>query len=452
MRKIRAWAGAILAGAIGAGMVTLGAGASPAAADHSNLDAPAALVASAPGSGQLVVDWTNEVLQIVKTPGLQPATVHPTRSFAIVDAAIEDAVVSTTHEGNPYLFTVKSHAPARPDAAAAQAAHDTLAALYPSTTSQLDQLLSSELAAIPGGPAKDGGIRVGHTVAQTLLALRANDGSAVIPPAFVAGTQPGNYRPTPTSFAAPQFTNWDTVTPFVLNAANQFRPGPPPALTSQAYADAINEVQNLGQDTSTTRTADETQAAQFWNPPIWNTWNEITASLVTQQRIGLERTAQIFSDLNLTFADTAIAFYDAKYTYQLWRPVTAIRLADTDGNPATIGNPTWNPLVPTAADPSYPGAHSAISEAAAAVLSAFFEPNTHLTVSSDALPGITRSFDGFQAAANEAGLSRIFAGVHTHIDHATGQDLGRNVARFVLERSGTEGSRLGESDGASQAR
>jgi hypothetical protein len=452
MRKGRAWAGAILAGAIGAGLVTLGAGASPVAADHSNLAASTAVVASAPGSGQLVVDWTNEVLQIVKTPGLQPATVHPTRTFAIVDAAIEDAVVSTTHEGQPYIFTVKSHGPARPDAAAAQAAHDTLAALYPTTTSQLDQLLSSELAAIPGGPSKDGGIRIGHRVAQILLALRANDGSAVTPPAFVAGTQPGNYRPTPTNFAAPQFTNWSTVTPFVLDAASQFRPGAPPALTSPAYADAINEVQNLGQDTSTTRTADETQAAKFWNPPIWNTWNEITSALVTQQRIGLERTAQIFSDLNLTFADTTIAFYDAKYTYQLWRPITAIRLADTDGNPATIGNPTWNPLVPTAADPSYPGAHSAISEAAATVLSAFFQPNTHLTVSSDALPGTTRSFDGFQAAANEAGLSRNFAGVHTRIDHAAGQDLGRNVAIFVLDRSGTEGFGHGESDGASLAR
>jgi membrane-associated phospholipid phosphatase len=438
MRKVKARAGAILAGAIGAGALTLSAGASPPAADHLNLTASAALVASAPGSGQLVVDWTNEVLQIVKTPGLQPATVHPTRSFAIVDAAIEDAVVSTTHEGQPYLFTVKSHGSARPDAAAAQAAHDTLAVLYPTTTSQLDQLLSSELAAIPGGLAKDRGIRVGHTVAQILLAQRANDGSAVIPPAFVPGTQPGNYRPTPPSFAAPQFTNWGTVKPFVLNAGDQFRPGPPPTVTSQAYADAINEVQSLGQDTSTTRTADETEAAKFWNPPIWNTWNEITSSLVTQQRTGLALTAQIFSDLNLTFADTAIAFYDAKYTYQLWRPITAIRLADTDGNPATIGNPTWNPLVPTAADPSYPGAHSAISEAAATVLSAFFEPNTHLKVSSDALPGTTRSFDGFQAAANEAGLSRIFAGVHTRIDHAAGQDLGRNVATFELEQLDTE--------------
>src|SRR6202035_1832118 len=198
-----------------------------------------------------------------------------------------------------------------------------LLALYPSMKTQVDQVLNSELASIPAGPGKDEGTRVGHTVAQILVALRANDGSATPPPPFVAGTQPGNYRSTPPNFPTPAFTAWGSVTPFVLKAGNQFRPGPPPALTSSAYASALNEVKSLGQDVSTTRTADETQVAKFWAPPIWNTWNEIASTLVTQQRTDLERTAQIFSNLNLTLADTAIAFYDAKYTYQLWRPITA---------------------------------------------------------------------------------------------------------------------------------
>jgi len=434
MRKFKVAAGAILASAIGVGVVTTTAGAAPSGTDRVDAVGSAAQQATAPGSGQLVVDWTNELLQIQKTPGAQPATVHPTRSLAILDAAIEDAVVSTTHEGQPYLFTVVSPRSARADAAAAQAAHDTLAVLYPSAKSQVDQLLASELAAIPGDPGKSGGTQVGHTVAQILLGLRAGDGSGVTPPPFVPGIQPGNYRPTPPAFAAAQFTNWGSVEPFVLNTPDQFRPAAPPSLTSAAYATALNEVQSLGQDVSATRTADETQAAKFWNPPIWTTWNEITANLVTEQQTSLEKAAQVFADLNLTFADTAIAFYDAKYTYQLWRPVTAIRLAASDGNPATVANPTWTPLVGTAADPSYPGAHSAISEAGAIVLSAFFEPDTHLTVSSDALPGVTRSFDGFQAAADEAGLSRIFAGVHTRVDHVAGQELGQDVARFVLAR------------------
>jgi membrane-associated phospholipid phosphatase len=202
-------------------------------------------------------------------------------------------------------------------------------------------------------------------------------------------------------------------------------------------------VKSLGQDVSTTRTADETQVAKFWAPPIWNTWNEIASTVVTQQHTNLERTTQIFSNLNLALADTTIALYDAKYTYQLWRPITAIRLAATDGNPATVADPNWSSLVTTAADPSYPGAHSAISEAAATVLSSFFEPDTHLTVSSDALAGVTRSFDGFQAAATEAGLSRIFAGVHTRIDHVAGLELGRDTARFVLGQAESEEFGLG---------
>jgi membrane-associated phospholipid phosphatase len=363
-------------------------------------------------------------------PGVQPATVHPTRSFAIMDAAIYDSVVSITHGDRPYKFEVPAPSSARPDAAAAQAAHDTVVALYPSTKSQVDQLLSSELAVIPDGTAKAEGETVGHAVAAKLLDLRASDGSATTPPPFVPGTQPGNFRPTPPNFPTPQFTNWGSVTPFVLRSGNQFKTPPPPPLASEAYADAINEVKSLGQNTSRTRTPDQTTAATFWSPPIWNVWNQIAANLVTQQRTNLERTSRIFSELNLTFADAAITMYSAKYQFQLWRPITAIRLAA--GNPAVAADPNWTPLLTTAADPSYPGAHSVISEAGATVLSAFFGPNTHLTVTSDALPGVTRSFNGFQAAANEAGLSRIYGGVHTRLDHLAGLELGRDVAQFAL--------------------
>jgi hypothetical protein len=197
MKRFRASAAAILAGAIGLGVIAATGEASPAAAEPPGLAASADQVASTPGSGQLVLDWTNELLQIQKTPGVHPANIHPTRGFAILDAAIEDAMVSTTHEGQPYLFTVTSSRSARPDVAAEQAAHDALAALYPSVKPQLDQLLTTELATVPTGSAKDEGTRVGDTVAQILVALRANDGSAVVPAPFVAGTQPGNYRPTP---------------------------------------------------------------------------------------------------------------------------------------------------------------------------------------------------------------------------------------------------------------
>ena len=383
-------------------------------------------------SGAIVIAWNKELLHIIQTPGAQPATVHPTRSYAILHAAIYDAVVSITRDAPPYLFSVSAPSSARPDAAAAQAGHDTLVALYPKWKAALDQQLSSELAAIPNGAAKQQGIQVGQAVAARLFAIRANDGSAATSQPFVPGNQPGNYQLTPPKFATPVFTKWGNVTPFVLNNAAQFRPGPPPAVTSQAYAQALNEVKSLGQNTSKTRTAEQTVIGKFWGGPIWNTWNEIAENAALAHHTNLETTARLFAVLNLSFADSAIAFYDAKYHYQLWRPVTAIRLADTDGNPATVADPTWTPLAVTALDPSYPGAHSTISAAGATVLSAFFGNQDQILVTSDVLPGVVRTFASYSDVATEAGLSRIYAGQHTRIDHNAGLDLGHDIAHFVL--------------------
>src|SRR6266550_2123246 len=374
-------------------------------------------------SGAIVIAWNQELLHIVQTPGAQPATVHPTRSFAILHAAIYDAVVSITRDAPAYVFSVNAPSGARPDAAAAQAGHDTLVALYPKWKAALDQQLASELAAVPDGAGKQQGIQVGQAVAARLIAIRANDGSAATPPPFVPGNQPGNYQLTPPKFVAPVFTNWGNVTPFVLNNAAQLRPGPPPSLTSQTYAQALNEVKSLGQKTSTTRTPDQTVIGKFWGGPIWNTWNEIAEKAALAHHTNLETTARLFAALNLSLADSTISFYDAKYHYQLWRPVTAIRLAGTDGNPATVGNPTWTPLAVTAADPSYPGAHSTISATGATVLSAFFGNQDQISVTSDVLPGVVRTFTNYNDVATEAGLSRIYAGQHTRLDHVAGLEL-----------------------------
>jgi hypothetical protein len=391
---------------------------------------------SAGDSGAIVIAWNKELLHIVQTPGAQSATVHPTRSYAILHTAIYDAIVSINRDAPAYLISVSSPSSARPDAAAAEAGHDTLVSLYPKMKAALDQQLASELAAIPDGAGKQQGIQVGQTVVARLITMRANDGSAATPRPFVVGNQPGNYRLTPPKFVAPVFTNWGNVTPFVLNNAAQFRPGSPPALTSQAYAQAINEVKSLGQKTSTTRTADQTVIAKFWAGPIWNTWNEIAEKAALAHHTNLETTARLFAVLNLSFADSAIAFYDAKYHYQLWRPVTAIRLAVTVGNPATVGNPTWTPLAVTALDPTYPGAHSTISSSGATVLSAFFGKQDQIQVTSDVLPGVVRSFASYNDVATEAGLSRIYAGQHTRIDHEAGLQLGHAVAQFVLPHFG----------------
>lgn len=422
------------------GAVTL-AGGTTAAFASTNGGTPrrtdAASVADRVGSGSSVVAWNQELQSILKAPGVQPATVHPTRSYAVLHAAIYDAVVSITHADQPYVFEVTADRHARPDAAADQAAHDVLADLYPTQTPTLDTMLAGELAAIPTGPATDSGVRVGHLAATLMLGLRAGDGSAVTPPPFtVPPASPGAYQITPPNHPTPVFTNWGTVTPFVLDRGDQFRPPPPPALTSAAWAQAINEVQSLGRDTSTTRTADQTNAAKFWAPPIWTTWNEIADGQAIARNTNLEDTARMFAELNLALADTTIGLYDAKYHYLFWRPITAIR-AGTPGNPAVTADPTWNALANTAADPSYPGAHSSISAAAATVLSAFFGDHVDLTVATDTPVGGPRHFSSFQAAATEAGLSRIFAGQHTRLDHQAGVTLGTDVAQTVLSSFGS---------------
>jgi hypothetical protein len=390
-------------------------------------------------SGQPVIDWNRILLSIVNTPGAEPANIQPTRNFAIVHAAIYDAVnaIDRTHE--PYLIDVRAPRDASETAAADAAAHTALVGLYPAEQSMLDADYAAELAAVPDGPAKDQGVKLGKQVATDLLAIRANDGSNVAPAPFVPGTAPGDFNPAltqPPNFPTPVFTTWGQVTPFVLDSGNQFRPPPPPPLTSDAYAAAVNEVQSLGSATSATRTPEQTEIGKFWNPPIQNFWNQIADEVAAAHHTDLPTTARLFAALNLSFADSAIAFYDAKYTYQLWRPVTAIRVADTDGNPNTVADPNWLPLAGnTPADPSYPGAHSTISAAGADVLTSFFGDQQSFAVTSPALPGVTRSFDSFSAAANEAGLSRIYAGVHTRLDHVAGLTLGHDVGNFVLHNA-----------------
>lgn len=384
-------------------------------------------------SGQPVIDWNRVLLSIVTTPGAQPATIQPTRNLAILHAAIYDAVNTIDRGHEPYLISVRAPRSASETAAADAAAHAVLLALYPAQQAALATDYTAELAQVPGGPAKDKGVQLGERVAADLLAIRAGDGSSVVPPPFVPGVDPGDYQPTPPNFAPPVFTSWGQVTPFVLDRGDQFRPGPPPALTSDAYTAALNEVESLGSASSTTRTAEQTQIGTFWNPPIQNFWNQIAQTVATTRHSDLPTTARLFAALNLSLADSVIAFYDAKYTYRLWRPVTAVRLAGTDGNAETTGDPTWLPLAGnTAPDPSYPGAHSTISAAAADVLARFYGDNQAFSVTSPALPGVTRSFTSFSAAEAEAGLSRIYAGQHFRFDHIAGLTLGHRVAGIVL--------------------
>ena len=383
-----------------------------------------------------VVQWNKTLLTIVRTPGAQPATIHPTRSFAIMHAAIYDAVNAIEGSHTPYLIRLTWVSPtASQEAAASAAAHEVLVALYPSFQMALDTQFMQSLAQISTGD-KAAGVIIGQAVADRILALRSNDGSNAQPIPFVFGTAPGDYRSTPPNFPRqPQFTHWSHVTPFALREANQFRPGPPPSLGSDRYADVFNEVKAFGIVNSTAASADQALTGRFWNGAIQNYWNEITQTAALEHNLTTAQSARVFALLNLAIADSVIAFYDAKYTYNFWRPVTAIRAADTDNNPATLADPNWLPEVgKTTPDPAYPGAHAVISAAAATVLNSFFrDHHFDFSVTSEVLPGVERSFKSYSAAAEEATLSRIFAGVHFRSDLTVGQQLGREVAHFVID-------------------
>jgi hypothetical protein len=397
-----------------------------------------------------VVQWNRALLVIVRTPGAQSATVHPTRSFAIMHAAIYDAVNTIDRTHQPYLVRL-SGVPrdASQEAAAAAAAHEVLVALYPAFKATLDTQLQQSLAQIRDGNDKAKGVLIGQNVADRILAARSNDGSNAAPIPFVFVNAPGDYQSTPPNFPPQlQFTHWSHVTPFALEHANQFRPGPPPALTSDAYSDAFNQVKSLGIINSTTATADEALTGRFWNGAIQNYWNEITQTLSLARGLSTAQNARLFALLNLSLADDVIAFYDAKYTYNFWRPVTAIRAADPGINPETVADPNWLPeVVKTTADPSYPGAHGVISASAAEVLISFFgRDQANFNVTSEVLPGVERSFTSISAAAEEATLSRIFGGQHFRTDLTTGQRLGREVADFVVDNFLTSKQRKEDSD------
>jgi hypothetical protein len=384
-----------------------------------------------------VVLWNRNLLAIVRTPGAQPATIHPSRSFAIMHAAIYDAVnaIDQTHQPYAVRFSGVSRRASQP-AAADAAAHDVLVALYPALTSTLDAELQQALTVVPDGIGKTEGLRIGQTAAQSILALRSNDGANAPPIPYVFGSAAGDYQSTPPNFPKqPQFTHWPNVTPFALRRADQFRPGAPPALTSDRYSADLNEVQSVGVAGSTTATPDEALTGRFWNGAIQNYWNEIAQTASLDRHLTTAESARLFALLNVSVADSVIAFYDAKYTYNRWRPVTAIREAGTDGNPDTTPDANWLPEVGnTTPDPAYPGAHAVISAAGAEVLATVLHRD-HLdfAVSSEVLPGVERSFASFSAAAEEATGSRVFAGVHFRNDLTSGRQLGRDVADFVLD-------------------
>lgn len=387
-------------------------------------------------SGDVVLQWNQLALDAIRQ--VKPNPLAASRILAIEQVAVFDAVNAIDRSFTPYFAQVHASHGASLEAAAAQAAHDTLVSLVPSLKSTFDAALAADLVGIPPGLARQGS-DVGQNVAQQILVLRSSDHSIDVA-TYVPGMNPGDWQPTPPALSAPLAPQWGSVTPWAMTSQSQFRPPPPPALSSTDYAAAFNEVKSLGRSDSTTRTADQTEIASFWKDAAGTSyafghWNEIAAKVSVHEGLGLVQNARLFALLNIATADALIDTWEAKFDYSFWRPITAIQFSgDSTLNPATQSDPTWPPLIVTPNFPSYQSAHSTVSSAMAAILTAEFGRQYHFSIGSDGLAGVTRSFASFDGAAAEAGQSRIYGGIHFQFDNQAGLASGQALGQFVYQQ------------------
>jgi membrane-associated phospholipid phosphatase len=387
---------------------------------------------SATVRADVVTDWNVIAVQAAAAAGIIPQ--RQQRVVAMVHVAVHDAVNSVAPRYKRYAVRVPRAAHASIEAAAIQAAYGVLIRLVPSQAATLDAARSASLSTIPDGPAKDTGVAVGETVAARIVFLRSTDGSDV-DGTYTFGSGPGEYQATPPAFANPAAPALRFVTPFVLKRGSQFRTEGPPSLDSDEWAEDFNEVKRLGSVDSSERTEEQTTIALCGAEPPLPMWNRVARSVSAQKNTGLVENARLFALLNLAMIDATIGVWDSKYTYRFWRPVTAIRAADTDDNDATDADPAWTPLRPTPLHPEYPSAHSAVSTAAARILTSFFGRDIPFSTSTSTCPaGVVRSYDSFQAMADEIGESRIYIGFHYRSAVRDGTHLGRQVGHWTFHR------------------
>ncbi|AFZ06919.1 phosphoesterase PA-phosphatase related protein [Oscillatoria nigro-viridis PCC 7112] len=386
-------------------------------------------------SGNAVLDWNTTLLDAVRTASTAPPLAS--RNMAMVHAAIYDSVNSISKKYSPYRVSIDAPAGASEEAATAAAAHRTLVSLYPAQAGKFDAALQSSLAKIPDGKAKQDGIALGQQVADQIISLRSTDGITKVVQ-YTPKTEPGSWVPTPPALAAALAPQWGEVTPFAMTSGSQFRPSGPPALDSAKYAEEVNYVKEIGKSDSLTRTPDQTAIAKFWangagtfTPP--GHWNQIAQDASALAGNSLEDNARLFALLNIAEADAAISCWDAKFQYNSWRPVTAIRQADTDNNPNTTADPQWTPLLTTPPFPEYTSGHSTFSGAADAVMSSVFGSDFGFGDKGDPSVNTLRTYENFTEAADESGMSRLYGGIHFMSANLNGLSAGRNVGNYVVQ-------------------
>ncbi len=417
-------------------------------------------------AGDLVIDWNNAIIEAQRNDLTTIGPGWSSRNFALVHLAMFDALNAITQTHSSFALQAVAPPEASKEAAMATAAHDVAVALYPSIPSvvaTLDALLAQTLAAVPDGPAEDMGIAIGQLAAQAIIDLRFGDGAGDLTD-YQASDKPGRWRPDPLNPEQIAWgPEWGDVTPFGMLDPEVFQVAPPPRMNSAAYTAAYNEVKSLGAIDSTTRTADQTEIGLFWaydrggfGPPII-LYNQSVQTIAMQQGNTLEENARLFALVNLAMADTGVAVWHTKYTYDFWRPIEGIRRGDEDGNRNTIADPTWTPLAAPGPDfnshtddftppfPAYTSGHAGFGAATFKTLANFYgfdyedddpaNPDQYdfSLVSEEFASPVTRSYDSFEQAAQENGRSRIYLGIHWEFDNQNGQKQGRAVADDIFE-------------------
>jgi membrane-associated phospholipid phosphatase len=375
---------------------------------------------------------------------VDPGLVLDSRGYAIMHAAIHDAVNGIARRYKPYTADLVSPG-ASVDAAVAAAAHDVLVALSPSQLTTIEAAYVAALAAIPDGPAKEAGIALGRDSARANLDRRADDGlDTVAEPVYVPSGKPGDYDFTPPFDAPPNgpialLPGLGRVTPFGIRLKDHRLRGPN-RLDGLSYAFDYNLLKSIGRLDSSTRTPEQTEIARFWFEFSPIGWNRIATIAIEQKHLDPWQSARLLALVNFALADGYIAGFEAKYHFRFWRPYTAIRRGDEDGNRLTDGDPTWVPLffdatyfIPPV--PDYPSTHTVLGAAAAEVLARLLGDHLRFDMTSTTLPGVTRRFKSFTEAAVENGLSRVYGGIHflhaVKDGYAQGQGIGRSISRLL---------------------
>jgi len=384
-------------------------------------------VAPAAAFADVITDWNEKTVAFV-TPRMVPAAGQ--RVVAMVQIAMFDAVNSIDRRYRPYLIQLPAGATTSKEAAAAAAAGTVLVGLYPQEA-DLKGAVATYLATIPDSDAKSAGIKLGQEVAAKVLEARAKDG-ADAPDAYQYKTKPGAYVPTPITVSS----TWSNVMPFALTSAAQFRPEPPIALNSAQWATDYNEIKDFGGKASSKRSARQTEDARFWLITGPQSTEPVVRQIVAAKKMSLIETARFMALTAVAGADAGIAVFEAKYHYEFWRPITAIRHGgDVDHNPATARDATWQPIDNTPMHPEYPCAHCIISGAVASAIEAALGTADipEVAMTSPTAPGVTHRWTNIRVYNDEVSNARIWAGFHYRFSVRVGQDMGRKIGEHVVK-------------------